>query len=99
MMILRTSNASPFGRKARLAAALLGLDKKIDVLPANGNDPNDPIRVENPLGKMPVLTLEDGTHLFDSPVILEYFDVFAWHRSKANGQTLLQAVEQGNART
>jgi glutathione S-transferase len=77
MMILRTSNASPFGRKARLAAALLGLDKKIDVLPANGNDPNDPIRIENPLGKMPVLTLEDGTHLFDSPVILEYFDVLA----------------------
>jgi glutathione S-transferase len=64
MMILRTSNASPFGRKARIAAALLGLDKNIDLLPANGTDPNDPLRIENPLGKMPVLTLEDGTRLF-----------------------------------
>jgi glutathione S-transferase len=77
MMILRTSTASPFGRKARIAAALLGLDKNIDVRSANGSDPNDPIRTENPLGKMPVLTLEDGTHLYDSPVILEYLDVLA----------------------
>ncbi|MGE0751901.1 MAG: glutathione S-transferase family protein [Variibacter sp.] len=77
MMILRTSTASPFGRKARIAAAVLGLDKKIDVRHADGSDPNDPIRTENPLGKMPVLTLEDGTYLYDSPVILEYFDVLA----------------------
>jgi glutathione S-transferase len=77
MMILRTSTASPFGRKARIAAALLGLDKNIDVRSANGSDPNDPIRTENPLGKMPVLTLEDGTHLYDSPVILEYLDTLA----------------------
>ncbi len=77
MMILRTSTASPFGRKARIAAALLGLDQTIELRPADGRDPNDPLRVENPLGKMPVLTLADGTHLFDSPVILEYLDTLA----------------------
>ncbi|MCW3071846.1 MAG: hypothetical protein JWO44_1736 [Bacteroidetes bacterium] len=28
--------------------------------------------------------------------ILEYFDVFAWHKSKATGQTLLHVIRQGN---
>jgi glutathione S-transferase len=77
MMILRTSNASPFGRKARIAASLLGLSDKIEVRHADASDPNDAIRVENPLGKMPALTLEDGTFLYDSPVILEYLDTLA----------------------
>jgi glutathione S-transferase len=40
-------------------------------------DPNDPLRKENPLGKIPVLTLDDGRHVFDSRVILEYFDHLA----------------------
>jgi glutathione S-transferase len=31
------------------------------------------VRAQNPLGKIPTLVLEDGTTLFDSRVILEYF--------------------------
>src|SRR5262249_3676760 len=36
--------------------------------------PNDSVRRQNPLGKIPALVLEDGTVLFDSRVILEYLD-------------------------
>jgi len=77
MMILRSSPASPFGRKVRIGASLLGLADKIDVQPTDLNNPADAIRKQNPLGKVPVLILEDGTSYYDSPVILEYFDHLA----------------------
>lgn len=77
MMILRSSPASPFGRKVRIAMSLLGLDDKIDVRPTDLNDPSDSIRIQNPLGKIPVLVLEDGTAYYDSRVILEYLDYVA----------------------
>jgi len=78
MVTLRTSLGSPFGRKARIAASVLGLDGKIKVEPASTQDDNDPLVQQNPLGKVPVLILDDdGSALFDSPVILEYLDVLA----------------------
>ena len=42
--------------------------------PADTMNPDDTIRQQNPLGKIPALLLEDGTVLFDSRVILEYLD-------------------------
>ena len=77
MLTLRTSFSSPFGRKPRIAVGLLGLDDRVKVEPASTQDPEDPVRKQNPLGKVPVLILDDGTALFDSPVILEYLDVLA----------------------
>src|SRR5258708_30926726 len=77
MLTLRTGFGSPFGRKPRIAVSLLGLDGKVKIEPAANQDPADPIRKQNPLGKVPVLLLEDGKTLFDSPVILEYLDVLA----------------------
>ena len=77
MMILRSSPASPFGRKVRIAASLLGLADKIDVRETDLNDPADSIRVQNPVGKIPALVLEDGTAYYDSRVILEYLDHLA----------------------
>jgi len=74
MMILRSSPASPFGRKVRIAASVLGLADKIDVAATNLEDPADSIRVQNPVGKIPTLILDDGTTYYDSRVILEYLD-------------------------
>jgi len=74
MMILRTAPASPFGRKIRIAASLLGLEADIAVERADTMDPADSVRRQNPLGKIPVLMLENGTTLFDSRVIAEYLD-------------------------
>jgi glutathione S-transferase len=74
MMILRSTPPSPFGRKVRLAASVLGLSGDIKVEPADPNDANDSIRQQNALGKIPTLVLEDGATLFDSRVIVEYLD-------------------------
>lgn len=73
-MFLRTSLTSPFGRKPRLAAAVTGLADRVEVVVANFLDDNDSLRVQNPLGKIPTLVLADGSTLYDSRVILEYFD-------------------------
>jgi glutathione S-transferase len=74
MMILRFSPSSPFVRKVRIASALLGFDSEITLERADTTDPNDSLRKTNPLGKIPVLTIEDGSALYDSRVILDYLD-------------------------
>jgi len=74
MMILRSTPPSPFGRKVKLAASVLGLSGEIKVEAADTNDDKDSLRQQNPVGKIPVLVLEDGSTLFDSRVILEYLD-------------------------
>jgi glutathione S-transferase len=73
-MILRTAPASPFGRKVRLAVGLLGIEDELRIEPADTMDPADSMRQQNPLGKIPILILDDGTRLYDSRVILEYLD-------------------------
>jgi glutathione S-transferase len=76
-MILRSSPASPFVRKVRIAAGVLGYTDKIDVRETDLNDPADAIRKQNPLGKIPALILDDGTVYYDSRVILEVLDHLA----------------------
>jgi glutathione S-transferase len=73
MMILRSAAPSPFGRKVQIALSLLGFDD-VKVEPTDTMDPRDPVREQNPLGKIPVLIGEDGTAYYDSRVILEYLD-------------------------
>jgi glutathione S-transferase len=74
MMILRSSPASPFGRKVRIAISLLGFDGEVTVEAADPTDLNDNLRRQNPLGKIPVLVAEDGVAYYDSRVILDYLD-------------------------
>jgi glutathione S-transferase len=77
MMILRSVPTSPYGRKVKIAAKLLGLWDRIEVQPADPANPSDTVRQQNPLGKIPVLIVEDGTALYDSRVIVEYLDHIA----------------------
>jgi glutathione S-transferase len=77
MLKLRSSPPSPFGRKAKIAAAMLGLSERIEVVVTDTVDPADPVRRDNPLGKIPALILEDGSSVYDSPVILEWMDLEA----------------------
>ncbi|MGJ3264268.1 MAG: glutathione S-transferase family protein [Salinarimonas sp.] len=76
-MILRTSPASPFGRKVKIAAAVLGLSEGIEIVPADTTDPNDDLRQQNPLGKLPVLITDEGMAIYDSAVIVAYLDHLA----------------------
>ena len=89
MMILRTSPPSPFGRKVIIAASVLGLAGDITIAKADPSDPGDTLRGQNPVGKIPILILEDGATLFDSRVILEYLD----HR--AGGGKIIPAEPKG----
>jgi glutathione S-transferase len=76
-MLLRTSLSSPFGRKIRMASLRLGLSRRIQVVSADTTDPADEIRKDNPLGKVPLLILDDGRRVYDSRVILECLDHMA----------------------
>ena len=69
---LIASRTSPFVRKVRIALA----EKKIEyhMVDAAPYEPGNPVHAFSPLGKVPVLVLDDGTHLFDSRVIVEYID-------------------------
>lgn len=74
MMLLRSSSASPFGRKVSMALQVLGLQDRVRVEKADTTDAGDSLRQQNPLGKIPTLVLDDGETLFDSRVIVDYLD-------------------------
>ena len=68
-----TSPSSPFGRKVKIAAHVLGLYDELVEFPVNTLDPESGICDVNPLGKIPALEDNDLT-LYDSRVIMEYLD-------------------------
>lgn len=71
-MKLLGSPGSPYARKARIAM----LEKKIncEFVADRPSNPGSRVPVHNPLGKVPVLVRDDGRALYDSVVIVEYFD-------------------------
>lgn len=75
--VLRSSLTSPFVRKVRMVADVLGLVDRITLRPIDAADPNDPLAAQNPLGKYPCLLREDGTAVYDSSVILEFLQQVA----------------------
>lgn len=91
-MILRTSPASPFGRKVVIAASLLGLADTIAIVNADTTDPGDSLRAQNPLGKIPTLVDDDGTAWYDSRVILEVIDARASATVHGTGGARLRAL-------
>ncbi|MFP5381663.1 MAG: glutathione S-transferase N-terminal domain-containing protein [Gammaproteobacteria bacterium] len=71
-MKLLTSLTSPYGRKVRVVLAEKKIPFQLQV--ENPWAPDSPVSSFNPLGKVPVLVLEDGVTVFDSRVIVEYLD-------------------------
>jgi glutathione S-transferase len=71
-MKLVGSLTSPYVRKARVVLA----EKKIDYEFVVDSPwlPDTQVAKFNPLGKIPVLVLDDGATLFDSRVIVDYLD-------------------------
>jgi glutathione S-transferase len=62
---------SPFARKARVIAHELGL--KLEIINVQARN-DETLRKFNPLKQIPILVLDDGSSLFDSPVICEYLN-------------------------
>jgi glutathione S-transferase len=77
MLVLRSSPASPFGRKVKIAAAVLGLRDRFTIEIADTMDQQDSLRGQNPLGKIPALVFPNGDVLYDSRVIVDYLDFMA----------------------
>jgi glutathione S-transferase len=73
-MKLLFNAASPFARKVRIALLEKGLMEQIHLEAVQPWPEPVAITPFNPLGKIPVLILDDGSPLYDSPVICEYID-------------------------
>jgi glutathione S-transferase len=71
-MKLIASFTSPYARKVRIVMA----EKRIECEFAEENvwSADTKVGLYNPLGKVPVLVLDDGVSLYDSRVITEYLD-------------------------
>jgi len=73
---LHSSHTSPFVRKVLVVAKELGVENQFnaDAVTVSPIESNASVDSKNPLGKIPVLELDDGAVLFDSRVICEYLD-------------------------
>lgn len=74
---LRGTLTSPFVRKVRMFAEVLGLSDRITLAHTDAADASDSLRRENPLGKYPCLLRADGSAIYDSSVILEFLQQVA----------------------
>ena len=73
-MKLRYAPTSPYVRKVVVTAMEAGLEDRLEKVETNVWDPATDIAKDNPLGKIPALTTDDGTVLCDSPLICEHLD-------------------------
>jgi glutathione S-transferase len=64
---------SPYS--ARVRGALYAKDLRVEIVPPpDGWSSSDAFRAVNPLGRIPVLVLDDGTSICESGIIVEYLD-------------------------
>ena len=73
-MQLFYSTTSPYVRKVRVTAIEKGLAGRIDLRLADAHGVDEPLRAANPLSRIPTLILDDGSTLYDSPVICAWLD-------------------------
>ncbi len=71
-MKLYGSLTSPYVRKCRVLIKEKAL--ACEFVQADAGGAGSPVPALNPLGKVPVLARDNGSSLFDSPVIFEYLD-------------------------
>lgn len=104
-MKLYTNPASPFARKVRIVVRELDLTRLVEEINVNPLA-SEELRRINPLGKIPVLVLKDGSTLVDSPVICEYLNdlgggklfpgMTLWRENSGRWRALtLQAIGDG----
>jgi glutathione S-transferase len=81
-MELFQTPTSPYVRKVLVTAHELGLADALTLtyLRPSPAAPDATLSAHNPLSKIPTLILDDGTALYDSPVICDYLDARAGHR-------------------
>lgn len=85
---------SPYSRKVRILSRELGLADRIEEVQVVTTPvaPAAVVSAANPLSKIPILLLDDGSALYDSRVICEYLEHLAWDSGTVS------APKQGLAR-
>ena len=73
MYQLTFSPISPYVRKVRLASYFIGISQQIELVNPE-SDTFQKIKSKNTLSKIPVLIKENGDYLFDSRVIIDFFN-------------------------
>jgi glutathione S-transferase len=73
-MLLRHSHTSPFVRKVGVLLHETGLADRVVIESVDGWSEPDLLTADNPLSMVPTLVLDDGSSLYDSPVICDYLD-------------------------
>jgi glutathione S-transferase len=94
-MKLFVSFLSPYVRKVRMVIIEKGLSDKVELVEVMPYDKPTDLMTANPLGKIPALIRDDGTALFDSPVICEYLDSLSDKNPllPASGEARIQVLQ------
>ena len=73
-MKLYMTETSPYARIVRIVVLEKGLEKQVEMIPAQTRKVGSPYYEINPSGRVPYLVREDGVGLEDSAVICKYLD-------------------------
>jgi len=93
------ASASPYSSKVRMAAVYAGI--AIDLVPVKTEDKPAELISTNPLGKIPVLVLEDGRSIHDSRAITQHLNrlskntLFPRNPDKRLDAEVLEALADG----
>lgn len=95
-MKLIMSQASPYARKVRIVAIEKHIE--LELIEDSPSSPDTHVPEYNPLGKIPVLIMDDGETLYDSRVIVEFLDYRTpVHRILSQDHNLRIAARQWEA--
>ena len=99
MSRLLYASSSPYSSKVRMAAAYAGI--AIDLVPIKTEDKPGELIGANPLGKIPVLVLDDGRSIHDSRAITQHLNrvsksaLFPRNPDKRLDAEVLEALADG----
>lgn len=65
---------SPYARLSLIVRMEKHLSEQVELVWTQTRNPNDPMLINNPSGRIPFLLLKDGTGYEDTDVIIPYFD-------------------------
>lgn len=93
------ASASPYSAKVRMSALYAGVD--IESVPTKTDEEPAALLSANPLGKIPVLILDDDRAIYDSAAIVQYLNrvsknaLFPRNADKRTDAEVLEALADG----